>query len=124
MEDLLAETFEHLALVVDIFGVAIILIGSLKFALGWIILEVGRIRGLACANRIRELRLELGSYILAALEIMIVSDILHTMIHHGLEDLYELGLLVIIRTAIGFFLGQELKDIEGAEEAKAKKLGF
>ena len=61
--------------------------------------------------------MELGGYLLAALEFMIVSDILHTVITRELEDLLFLGLLVVIRTAISFFLGLELKEVEAAESA-------
>jgi uncharacterized membrane protein len=44
-----------------------------------------------------------------------VSDIPHTVITREIEDLYFLGLLVVIRTAISYFLGLELKEAEKTE---------
>ena len=106
---------EALAIAIDLIGVAIILIGAVKFALRAGKLEIQRLRGLACAYQIRYNRMELGGYILAALEFMIISDILQSVITRELEDLFFLGLLVVIRTAISFFLGLELKEVETAE---------
>jgi uncharacterized membrane protein len=41
---------------------------------------------------------------------MIISDIIHSGLSRTLDDFLLLGLLVVIRTAIGFFLNQELKE--------------
>lgn len=117
----LAPSLEFIAIVVDLIGVALILIGASKFAFKAVAIEVQRLRGLACVRRIRHNRVELGGYILTALEFMIVSDILHTVITRALEDLYFLGLLVLIRTAISYFLGLELKEAERSELAEADK---
>ena len=113
--DAITPAVEALAIGIDGVGVILILIGAAKFTLRAAVLEIERLRGLSCVHRIRHNRLELGGYILAALEFMIVSDILHTVVTHELEDLYFLGLLVLIRTAISYFLGLELKEVEKAE---------
>lgn len=105
-------TVEAIAIAIDMLGAALILIGAVKFAINAAKLEIERLKGLACVRQVRHNRVELGGYILAALEFMIVSDILHTVITHELEDLYFLGLLVLIRTAISYFLGLELKEAE------------
>ena len=54
--------------------------------------------------------MELGRYILAALELLIVSDIIHTALSLELADLVFLGLLVLIRSVISFFLDREMRD--------------
>ena len=102
---------EHISLIIDWVGIAILLLGAVKFIFHYIPIEFNRIRGLDCVHQIRELRLQLGSYILLSLEFMIVSDIIHTALSQTLDNLLFLGLLVVIRTAISFFLGHELKDI-------------
>ena len=43
---------------------------------------------------------------------MIASDIIHTVITRELMDLLFVGLLVLIRTAISFFLGKEVAELE------------
>ena len=113
--DTIAPVIEFISIVVDLIGVVLILIGAVKFTLRAAVVEFQRLRGIACVYRIRHNRVELGGYILAALEFMIVSDILHTVITREIEDLYFLGLLVVIRTAISYFLGLELKEAERAE---------
>ncbi|WP_085796825.1 DUF1622 domain-containing protein [Falsiruegeria litorea] len=54
------------------------------------------------------LRLNLGQLILLALEVLIVSDILHSIAHRSLEDLGALGAIVLIRILLAFFLDREL----------------
>ncbi len=55
-----------------------------------------------------KLRLNLGQLILLALEVLIVSDILHSIAHRSLEDLGVLGAVVLIRILLAFFLDREL----------------
>jgi len=61
---------------------------------------------------IRDIRVSLGNYILLGLEFMIVSDIIHSFLQPDLMSLGQLGLLVVIRTMISFFLGKELEAVE------------
>lgn len=55
-----------------------------------------------------QLRLNLGQLILLALEVLIVSDILHSIAHRSLEDLGVLGAIVLIRILLAYFLDREL----------------
>ena len=50
-----------------------------------------------------------------SLEFMIVSDLIHSFLKPELSSLASLGVLVVIRTMISFFLGREL---ESAAESK------
>jgi len=112
--------FEHslpiTAAAIDYIAIALILIGAIKFAVRAILIEVRRLTGIGCLQQIRRNRLELGGYILAALEFMIISDIIHTALTRKLEELYFLALLVGVRTAIGFFLNLDLKKIQQEEK--------
>ena len=99
-------------LVVDIVGIFILCVGLTKFLYRYVMFEGKRLRGLECALMMRDIRIEVGSYILLALEVMIISDIIHGSISHDIEDLYSLGLLVVMRTAISYFLGEELKELK------------
>ena len=62
-------------------------------------------------RRINLERVELGRYILAGLELFIVSDIIHTALSLALTDLLFLGLLVVIRAVISYFLDREMAEI-------------
>ncbi len=47
-----------------------------------------------------------------ALEFIIISDIIQSAISINMDDLLSLGLLVIIRVALSFFLGRELSEVK------------
>ena len=57
-------------------------------------------------------RIELGRYILAGLELFIVSDVIHTAISLRFADLLFLLMLVIIRSITSFFLDRELEQLK------------
>ena len=104
------EILEQLSFGIDVIGVAILLVGAVRFLIRYVQYEFSRLRGLACVDRIRALRLELGSYILLGLEFMIIADIIHTTVSRTLDEFLVLGILVLTRTAISYFLGRELSE--------------
>ena len=57
-------------------------------------------------------RVELGRYILASLELFIVSDIIHTALSLAFADILFLGLLVVIRSLTSYFLDRELDQLK------------
>ena len=101
---------ELIANVIDLAGIAILLFAALKFIIHYLLFEFKRLKGLESITAIRDLRLGLGSYILLALEFIIVSDIIHSVVSTSLDDLLALGLVVIVRIALSFFLGRELME--------------
>jgi len=98
-------------------AIAIVLVGAVRFILGLLTLEVRGDAALRTQGIDRQ-RSELGRYILAALELMIVSDIIHTALTMELGDLLYLGLLVIIRSVISYFLDREMRDIRDELEGR------
>ena len=104
---------ETIAVAVDLVGIAILIYAALKFIVHYLAFEIKQLQGLESVEGIRDLRLGLGSYILLALEFIIVSDVIQTAISRDVEDLTALGLIVIIRVALSFFLGRELIDVKG-----------
>jgi uncharacterized membrane protein len=106
----LAHALEWASTAIDLVAIAIMLIGAIRFTLGFSAAEL-RAEAAARVQGIDRHRAELGRYILSALELLIVSDIIHTALSLALEDLVFLGLLVLIRSVISFFLDRELRDI-------------
>ena len=103
---------EMIAVAVDLVGISILLVAALKFLVHYVGFEIKRLGGLESCDRIRELRLGLGSYILLSLEFMIVSDIINSALSKNLDDFLLLGLLVVIRTALSYFLGRDLDEVK------------
>jgi uncharacterized membrane protein len=93
---------------IDLIAIAVMLVGVLRFVTGFLRAEAAgpaRIAGIDGA------RVELGRYILAGLELFIVSDIIQTALSLQLSDLVFLGLLVAIRSVISYFLEREVSGI-------------
>lgn len=106
----LVEALEWAATAINLFAVAVLLIGAIRFAAGFLRAEISR-ESEARVRRANAERIELGRYILAGLEILIVADIIHTAISLAMADLVYLGLLVLIRSAVSFFLERELEGV-------------
>ena len=111
----LLQGLEGLAICIDLIGVALIVFGffvALFRLLGGLRMGLGVRTDLGNLNTARTI---LAVYILTGLEFMIASDIIHTVITRELTDLIFVGLLVLIRTAISFFLGKEIMELEKHE---------
>ena len=95
---------------IDLFAVLLLVIGAGRFVVGVARSELAR-EGKARVRGMNRQRMELGRYILAALELLIVSDIIHTALTLAVSDLVFLGLLVVIRSLISYFLDRELGEL-------------
>jgi uncharacterized membrane protein len=109
--DWLVEAIKWAATGIDLFAILVLLIGGARFVLGFTRAEIHRSEFDRVKGVNRE-RVELGRYILAGLEILIVSDIIHTAVSLAMADLVFLGLLVVIRSVISFFLERELETVK------------
>ena len=98
-------------MLIDLAAIVLILIGAVRFIIGVAVAEIAH-RGVARVQKTNRERIELGRYILASLELFIVSDIIHTALSLELTDLLFLGLLVLIRSIISYFLDRELAQLK------------
>lgn len=106
--------FEWIAELIDIIGVLILLIGFARGFIKYLMIELNRFKGgEGIISSIQILRCDVGLYILLALDFMIASDIISSLIHTNLEELLNLGIIVVLRTTIGYFLSKEIKEIHG-----------
>lgn len=114
-----APWLEQLAGLIDLLSIGVLLIGAVRFSLKVV-------RGELSGNRERRVgimndaRRELGSYILAGLELLIVSDVIHTAITLDLDGILFLGGLVIIRSVISFFLEREIKELAKTRDSRSE----
>ena len=97
-------------------------------AAGGLVVGVAIVRGLALylldLLRVRggevpkeAIRLSLGRSLALALEFQVGADILGTALDPTLNDILVLAAVVILRTALNFFLGRELREAEQRERA-------
>lgn len=111
----LVQGLEWVAAAVVLAAIGLMLLGAGRFVLGWLQAELHPDDGKR-VHRLNRRRIQLGRYILGGLELLIVSDIIHTALTQSLVDLLFLGALVLIRAGIGYFLDREIRDIR--EEAE------
>ena len=90
------------ALVLGIAGAVLIVYGGLKAIVKILLLEI--VKGPHTYNLIRR---ELTDKIVFGLEFLIAADILSTITTPTQEELVNLGVVVVIRTILGYFLSKE-----------------
>ena len=88
-------------------AILLLLIGALRFILSVLGAELSR-EGIERVRRTNRVRIELGRYSLSGLELLIVSDMIHSALSLAISDVTYLGLLVLIRSLISYFLDREL----------------
>ena len=57
------------------------------------------------------IRIEFGSSVAVALELLLGADVLATAVAPSWSDIGQLAVIAVIRTALNYFLGKELKEI-------------
>ena len=97
----------HIALAAEVVGVAAIVLGAVvALAVCIVRLAIGRDR----SEVYHEFRSTLARGILLGLEFLVAADIIGTVaIEPTLENLYVLGLIVLIRTFLSFSLEVEIE---------------
>lgn len=105
--------------VIDILAVAVLLVGTGRFAFWLVRSEFFSATGEMRLERQNLARLELGRYILAALEVLIVADVIRTALTMQLQGLIFLAGLVVIRTAISWALDREIESLEKKRQHEA-----
>lgn len=113
----LTSAFEWMVVVIELFAIAILLLGLFQFARAFASGEAMESDSHERSHRLNKGRLTLGRHILSGLEVLIVADLIRTMLHLTMPNILLLGGLVAIRSLISFFLERELshlKDEDGS----------
>lgn len=108
---LIYEILEWIEFTVDIFGIGILVIGFVKGLFHFLKMEYDSMSGKDTFDDVLALRSVIGWYIILSLDFLIISDIIHSVISPQFSELINLGIIVILRTSIGFFLGRELMEL-------------
>jgi len=116
----LNEIMEWLAVTIDIVASLIMVWGFVTSVAGLVKSSFGAGNAHSQIQNMQIIRCGLGVKLVFALELMIISDLLHTVISRSVDDLLLVGGLVVIRTVIAYFLNQEIQEV-GAELAQADK---
>ncbi|MDP9409749.1 MAG: DUF1622 domain-containing protein [Actinomycetota bacterium] len=104
MEEYLVTAVDYLRLVVEAIGAAVVGFGVLATTFRYVLTLIG-----VWDYTNNEIRLYLGRYLALGLEFQLGADILATAVAPTLDDVILLGAIATIRTALNFFLSQELE---------------
>jgi uncharacterized membrane protein len=96
--DIFALFFEGLSAILLIFGG---LVAAMKIFL---------VAALKKPYRYENIRKELTNKILFGLELLIIGDILRTISDPSVNELLTVGVIVVIRTVLGYFLSKEVEE--------------
>ena len=107
---LLHTIFEWLEVIIDVSAALIMVLAFIMAMFSYLKISFRTSQG----NYIQQLQLmrcDLGLKVVFALELLIISDLLHSTVSRTLDDLTIVGVLVVIRTVIGYFLNKEIAEI-------------
>jgi uncharacterized membrane protein len=104
MEELLVSAVGYLKLAVEAVGAVIVGLGALSTAAIYVLSLVG-IR----KRSNTEVRLFLGRYLALGLEFQLGADILGTAVAPTFAEVELLAAIVVIRTALNYFLSKEIE---------------
>jgi uncharacterized membrane protein len=107
---LLHSIFEWLEIIIDVSAaiVMVLAFAGAMFSYAQITLRSKRVDRIM---KMQIVRCDLGVKLVFALELLIISDLLHTIISRSMDDMIIVGALVLIRTVIGYFLSKEIEEI-------------
>ncbi|QDU41210.1 hypothetical protein Mal4_55750 [Maioricimonas rarisocia] len=111
--EIMLEVVEAIANAID--GLVVIML-----VLGMLLSFARALQSLLARQRltgtVRQLRVDLGQVLLLSLEVLIVSDILHSIVKRTLEEVGILAVVVIIRIALSYFLDREIEHLQAERD--------
>lgn len=108
MEETAKAIAQYLSLAVEILGALVIGVALIQFVKGYFQNLFSRRQYLNNSW----LRVQFGSSLALALELLLAADILRTAVAPTWDDIGKLAAIAAIRTALNYFLEKELKEIE------------
>jgi uncharacterized membrane protein len=109
--EVIKEVFKMIAEIINIIGITILIFGFAKELIKYLIAEFKNGVMLTPIRDIQTIRCQLGVYILLALDFLIASDIIMSIVDLSMEELIKLSATIVLRIAMGYFLGKEIEEL-------------
>ena len=107
--DTLLDVLDYIALAIGIIALLVIIWGVIKGLIELVRAEISRQQEGERFLSLGHARYNVGYHLLLGLEFLIAADIIRTIIKPTLEELAVLGIIVVIRIVIGYFIGKEIE---------------
>jgi len=108
MEEIAKQITINVSHAVEILAAVIIGIAVAKTLLSYIFLLYSSKRTISKET----IRVQFGSSVAVALELLLGADVLATAVAPSWDDIGKLAAIAVLRTALNYFLGKELKEIK------------
>ena len=112
--------FVPIAEIINVIGIVILVLGFARELWKYIALEFKEGLMVAPVKGIQRIRCQLGVYILLALDFLIASDIILSVIDLFKDELIKLSVTIVLRIAMGYFLGKEIDELTHEQKALSK----
>jgi uncharacterized membrane protein len=112
-------TLSDLAWFIDIIAIFLLVFGFSFFFANFIHHIYLKKSTIDIFQEFRLFRWKLGQVLLLALEILIVSDVIFSIAHRTIEEITILGITVLIRVCLSYFLNIELEHIDTKKNTDA-----
>jgi len=116
MEEIARRFALSLSLIVELIAALVVAIALIQFMYKYLPTIVSRNHHLSNTK----LRVQFGSSLTIALELMLAADILETAVAPTWDDIGKLAAIATIRTLLNFFLERELAEMEKRELSKER----
>ncbi len=116
MHEAIHEFAEYIALMVNVFAILAIAIGSIQGAIGLARLLLFR----ASEEKLRPVWLAFGRWLVAGLTFQLAADIVETTLAPDWEDIGKLAAIAAIRTFLNFFLDRDMETLRERTKANGK----
>ena len=107
---LLHIVFEWLEIIIDV-SAAIVMVFAFAGAMVSYVQIAFRAERPERIRKLQIVRCDLGVKLVFSLELLIISDLLVTIVSRSLDDMILVGVLVLIRTVIAYFLNKEIEEV-------------
>ncbi len=103
------DSLKIISQIIGIASIVILIFGSLQAMVMFLSNEWNRVNGKYDMEKIASIRIQLGQYLLLGFELLIVSDVIATIVEPTIDELIQVGGVVLIRTILSFFLNREIE---------------
>ena len=107
MEEIAKITTQYIGLAVEILAAIIVGIAIIKTLISY----SQNLQNRKDIISKEEIRVQFGSSVAVALELLLGADVLATAVAPNWNDIGKLAAIAVLRTALNYFLGKELKEI-------------
>jgi uncharacterized membrane protein len=111
MEEIAKQITINISHAVEILAAVIIGMALLKLLFQFVsgIYNITRIQKSPWRGDLEGLRVQFGSSVAVSLELLLGADVLATAVAPSWDDIGKLAAIAVLRTALNYFLGRELK---------------